>query len=128
MMTDNDLVVALVEQCGWSKPQAELGTRAGFECEYCGRPLLASIEDYDAWQVDHIVPLSKHGEDEPWNLALSCKICNFMKRNWLPPEGLDPKSSRAASIAAVRALISEKRAATQRELDSVAALVKQLGA
>ena len=127
-MTKAELVAALVGQCGWSKPQAELGIRAGFQCEYCGRSLLASIEDYDAWQVDHIIPASKHGQDESWNRALSCKTCNFMKRNWLPPEGLDPKSSRGASIDAVRELIREKRATKQRELNSVVALVKQLGA
>ena len=126
-MTEDQLATALVEECGWSELQARLGIEARFKCEYCGRDLLASIEDYDAWQVDHIVPQSKDGPDEQWNRALSCKTCNFMKRNWLPPGGLDPKSDREASVAIVQALIRERRAAKQLELDAIVALVTRLG-
>ena len=55
-----------------------------FKCEYCGRDLLASIEDYDAWQLDHVVPTSKEGPDSFENLALCCKACNFMKLRYTP--------------------------------------------
>lgn len=33
----------------------------------------------DLLQVDHIVPQSKGGTDDPWNLALACGRCNGQK-------------------------------------------------
>ena len=125
-MTREELKSALVTQQGWSKDQADLGIQAGFRCEYCGRDLLASIENYDAWQRDHILPISKGGAKAATNLALSCKTCNFMKRNWTPKERMDPAADRSGCIALVRALIRERREIKQSELERVRALVKQL--
>lgn len=42
-------------------------------CSYCG--------SYDNPQVDHVVPLSRHGGVEWDNLAPACKSCNSSKHN-----------------------------------------------
>jgi len=56
------------------------GSRVHFECYkkilrthlcfYCGE---------DADTVDHIIPTSKGGEDEPYNLVAACRSCNSSK-------------------------------------------------
>lgn len=43
-------------------------------CLYCGA--MATV-------VDHIVPLSGGGGNQPWNLAPACRICNDLKSNYV---------------------------------------------
>jgi hypothetical protein len=45
--------------------------RDKYECQYCG-----SKEDLE---IDHIIPLSKGGNNEPDNLITSCHKCNALK-------------------------------------------------
>jgi len=59
--TDQDIIQLYAEQEG--------------KCKYCN----CSIEDY--YEVDHIVPVSKGGTDNPDNLTLACKKCNRSKFN-----------------------------------------------
>lgn len=107
---------------GWSPETAKLGIRAKFRCEYCDRYLLRSIEDYDTWQVEHIIPVSKGGSEKDFdNMAIACKTCNFMKRSDVP-EG----DTRAERLRSARHLIYEKRKRKQEELDEVLHLVHQL--
>lgn len=52
--------------------------RAGFLCEYC--------HTVETWQlieftIDHVIPLSLGGSDDPGNLALACFHCNRRKSN-----------------------------------------------
>lgn len=120
----DEVIHALVEQCGWSAEQAILGLRAGFKCEYCGRCFLVSIEDYDTWQRDHIIPVTRGGTNHRDNIALACKLCNFMKRDWVPAERLDPLKDREAAIEAVKAHLRTPRAKKQIELDKVRTVVE----
>ena len=51
-------------------------TRAGQCCEYCHAD--------ERWQfvgftIDHVLPRSAGGGDEPDNLALACRNCNTMR-------------------------------------------------
>lgn len=55
--------------------------RDKFTCQYCGRRAPGV-----ALEVDHIVPLSKGGSDEPSNLVTTCFECNNQKRNKLKLE------------------------------------------
>ena len=41
-------------------------------CVYCGK---------NADTIDHIIPRSKNGPDEDWNLVLCCKSCNSSKKD-----------------------------------------------
>jgi hypothetical protein len=50
--------------------------RAGHRCEYCRAP--EAIFNLP-FEVEHIVPSSRGGPDDPTNLALACRACNLHK-------------------------------------------------
>ena len=54
----------------------EVALRAGRRCEYCHAPETVfnlSLE------VEHIIPVSRGGEDTAANWALACRACNLYK-------------------------------------------------
>lgn len=53
------------------------GKRQEWKCQYCG------VDCRWDYQVDHIIPLSKNGTNEPGNIAVSCRDCNYKKRDKL---------------------------------------------
>jgi 5-methylcytosine-specific restriction endonuclease McrA len=55
----------------------------GEKCAYCG----VKLSTYTA-TLDHVIPLSRGGSDEPRNLVWCCKKCNYSKGNKLPYEWL----------------------------------------
>lgn len=116
------LAVELAARLGWSEEAAYLGLRADFCCEYCDRPMLRSVGDYDMWQNDHVLPASRNGSDDyRANKALACKMCNFLKRHTRleePTEGLD----RGQLVNRYRAMIQER----QRKKDSEFARIRQV--
>lgn len=48
--------------------------RDGFRCVYCGATARTS-----QLHIDHVVPVSKGGTDQPSNLATACADCNLGK-------------------------------------------------
>ena len=48
--------------------------RDGFQCQYCGRLVPDVI-----LQLDHIIPHSQGGSDDPDNLITACQACNIGK-------------------------------------------------
>ena len=79
-MTRDDFANALR---GLSWPEVDIGPGIAqdFRCGYCGRDLVASVEDYDCWTKDHIMP----GTDfSPDNIVIACRLCNYVKRNYAP--------------------------------------------
>jgi hypothetical protein len=52
--------------------------RAGFICEYCLALLTYSPQPFNA---EHIIPVSKDGDDDLDNLACACGGCNGSKYN-----------------------------------------------
>ncbi len=48
--------------------------RAAFSCEYCGESVLDG-----GWHLDHVLPRSAGGSNEPGNLAVACSRCNVNK-------------------------------------------------
>lgn len=50
--------------------------RAGKNCEYC---LALGDYSFHPFSVDHIIPVSKGGTDDPDNLAYCCQFCNSSK-------------------------------------------------
>lgn len=56
----------------------EIFTRDGNRCVYCGRA--------DDLTLDHVVPLSRGGSNEPDNLATACRSCNSSKNAKTPEE------------------------------------------
>lgn len=58
----------------------DIAERAGFRCEYCRAP--EAIFNFP-FEVEHIIPSTHGGTDEPSNLALSCRACNLFKADRL---------------------------------------------
>jgi len=56
----------------------EVFKRDSFKCQYCGRGAPDVI-----LEVDHILPVSKGGDNDLLNLVTSCKDCNRGKSNKL---------------------------------------------
>lgn len=54
--------------------------RAGHRCEYCHAP--EAIFNFP-FEVEHVVPTSRHGPDDETNLALACRACNLHKADHL---------------------------------------------
>lgn len=57
---------------------AAIFARDDHTCQYCG----AAGPDVEL-QVDHVVPASKGGGDEPTNLVTACRSCNRRKGSGL---------------------------------------------
>jgi len=122
MLTQSEAISRLKKELSWPDMQVQIGIRAGFRCEYCGKDLLASYEDYDLWQVDHIIPNGDNGIE---NLALSCKFCNFVKRA-TDPSMTAKSNQREDLIGAAKEIIQARRKQKEivfvRTLEAVAAL------
>jgi len=65
--------------------------RDGYKCLYCNKNLI----DVHVQQrtLDHVIPLSKGGTNDPSNLVTCCKLCNNKKKT----HGLEKIDSRIAS-------------------------------
>ena len=66
---------------------AQVALQAGHRCEYCHAPEAVFIFPLE---VEHIVLLSRSGDDTAANWALACRACNLYKATYL--SGSDPES------------------------------------
>ncbi len=48
--------------------------RDGWKCRYCGDSVTSETAT-----LDHVIPVSKGGDDSPDNLATTCHMCNSLK-------------------------------------------------
>lgn len=62
-----------------SKVREFVYTRDGLSCSYCGTT-------QGPFEIDHVVPWSRGGGNEPENLRVSCRSCNRQKYNRDPLE------------------------------------------
>lgn len=60
----------------------------GEVCSYCGAPAVVR---------DHILPLSRGGNDEEYNKAPACNLCNFEKSNLTVEEWREWRESQGKS-------------------------------
>lgn len=67
--------------------------RARHCCEHCQSQLTYSA---DSFSVEHIVPRSKGGSDNLFNLALACQRCNNAK--FVATEATDPLTGQVAPL------------------------------
>jgi hypothetical protein len=72
---------------------AQVAKRAAHRCEYCHAP--EAIFNFP-FEVEHIVPPGRGGEDRASNWALSCRACNLYKADHL--EALDPETHVAVPV------------------------------
>ena len=73
-------------RCAWRglsyrKHREFVFRRDGFSCVYC-----ASSVDLE---LDHVIPQSRGGSDDPENLVTCCRSCNASKGNKTPDEWLN---------------------------------------
>lgn len=61
----------------------------GCHCMYCGKPLQAG--NWDAYEIDHILPYSRSLDNSQSNKVLVCKECNQRKGNKTPYEFMNEK-------------------------------------
>ena len=67
----------------WNRLRRQIKNRDGSICYYCG-------EESPSGDLDHIIPLSRGGDDSPSNLTWSCSECNQSKGDKTPLEWLYP--------------------------------------
>lgn len=86
-------------------------------CEYCGRDLVTDRLGYAAGEIDHILPMNIYEDmcEKPFeNRALSCSLCNGIKRDFDPrKEEEDPyemiTEKREELVTRCREEIAKKR-------------------
>ena len=93
---------------------ATRGVETDFKCEYCDEDLLASLVSYYSMQIDHVLPKSHDGKHCFENMALSCKPCNLLKRDFVPSG-----SNREERVADARRHLSDLRRARKDRLAEV---------
>jgi 5-methylcytosine-specific restriction endonuclease McrA len=54
----------------------EIIKRDGSDCYLCGKTLTL-----DKITLDHVLPLTRNGNDKPENIKIACKSCNSSKSN-----------------------------------------------
>ena len=67
--------------------------RAQYLCEYCHSSERLSASRFT---IDHVIPRSLGGSDEPDNLALACRRCNERRYNFIA--SIDPESQETVPI------------------------------
>ena len=65
----------------------EIAERDGWRCHYCGAELMS--DRTREWRIDHRVPVSRGGSDDPGNLVLACELDNQRKGDLTEPEYRD---------------------------------------
>lgn len=63
----------------------EVLRRCNFACYYCGVPAALGQKQL---HIDHVIPVSLGGTNDPWNLVAACWDCNAGKTNGVPSEDL----------------------------------------
>ncbi len=60
--------------------------RTDYRCGYCGKDLLATLDDFLSFVRDHLVPKSAGGPDGNHNRVASCAACDRIKETvgWMP--------------------------------------------
>jgi len=121
-MNREQIITELVTKYRWAREQIELSERDGHRCRYCDRDLLASVDHFRQWSIDHIVPVSRGGDPRDRNnLALACWTCNIFKRQW-DPRSETALQDREALIGVTRKFLEamrgtlDLRLAQQRDL------------
>lgn len=62
-----------------------LFARDGYRCQYCHRPQ-GELRHRECLTRDHLIPLSRGGDNEWSNVVTACSTCNTRKGNSLPHE------------------------------------------
>jgi 5-methylcytosine-specific restriction endonuclease McrA len=91
-------------------------------CIYCGRDLVRSFDDYQAWEFDHVIPASGGGSHSFENVVVCCRPCNYLKLDYAPSGATHEervhdaaayikakRDEREGVVSAVRELVRSRR-------------------
>jgi HNH endonuclease len=94
---------------------AKLATAQGWICTWCCQPLPA---DLDWTNIDHVIPASRGGPHDRWNLDVLHSRCNIAKRDKITPRALELAAEHGITIAAYldRAGVTESVSADSARL------------
>lgn len=96
--------------------------RDGFRCQYCG-----ATPKNGALEVDHIIPVSDGGSDEPDNLITACEPCNKGKgRKTAPSAPVPDLAPMTADALAFAAEVGKWRRAHKKRENTVTAAAEQM--
>lgn len=117
-----EVLIAQLSKYNWDATNIEIAIRAKCECEYCGKNMLESIDNYKLWQIDHIIPRCS-GEtfcEDFDNKALSCAQCNKdFKAKWNPKYSTEERLNREQYIERIKTYVENKRIEKSKELDEI---------
>ena len=91
--------------------------RAAHRCEYCRAP---EIVFNFPFEIEHIVPLYRGGNNEISNLALACRSCNLRKGT--NTSGIDSTSNTEVSLFHPRENRWEENFQVQAESGAIAGM------
>jgi 5-methylcytosine-specific restriction endonuclease McrA len=117
-----EVLIEQLKKYNWDETNVRIALRAKCECEYCGKNMLESIDNYKLWQIDHIIPKSSGDEncEDFENKALSCTQCNKdFKGKWYSQTVIKEKIDRSKYIDEIKEYIRDKRSKKQKELDEI---------
>ncbi len=70
-----------------------VASRAGHRCEYCHAP--EAVFNFP-FEVEHIIPVARGGDDATDNWALSCRSCNV--RKWAHVDHVDATTGAVVKL------------------------------
>ena len=111
-----------LKKYNWDETNVKIALRAKCKCEYCGKNMFESIDNYKLWQIDHIIPKISGYEncDDFDNKALSCTQCNKdFKNKWYSKSIIEEKMERSKYIDEIKIYIANNRLKKQKELDEI---------
>jgi 5-methylcytosine-specific restriction endonuclease McrA len=101
---------------GW---HAILGLKQDFKCAYCDRDYIASYDAFRSVEFDHVIPLSRGGEDGLENIVTCCRTCNQIKLSYLPIG-----NSKEERVADARHYVKDRRLQKDSEVAKIRLLVR----
>ncbi len=113
---------------GWHPDALKLAIPTGFRCQYCDMDFFENAHNYYSFEVEHIIPKDKGGDDNPENLTAACKLCNSIKRTWDPRSSAGQNASRSELITVARKYVSEKRRDREAKVAREREMARQLRA
>lgn len=82
----------------WKPTRLAIYSRDGWQCRSCDEYVVISRRSLSRLSLDHVVPRSKGGTNEPQNLVTLCHDCNSYKQDIDPEEWFVETSLRYRSL------------------------------
>lgn len=89
---------------------SELIDRDGLNCSWCGMETdpNAHIDDDNKLNIDHIIPLSRGGDDAIYNSQVMCRKCNNKKGNRITSRDMSKANKLKPSDVEIKLLKASK--------------------